>query len=117
MTALERRALLGDEQAQEECTKRGIALPCPCCGRHTEAIMNNQAVYHVNRDCLLNSQLVSLRRWNTRPAPPIGRCRKCAYWDPLHTGECTVTTKPGVPYHRYTDPDFFCGDFKPKGGE
>lgn len=32
MSDLERRALLGDEQAQEECTKRGIVLPCPCCG-------------------------------------------------------------------------------------
>lgn len=53
-------------------------------------------------------------RWNARPALQIGRCRECAYWDPLHTGECTVTTRPGVPYHRYTDPDFFCGDFKPK---
>lgn len=29
---LERRALLGDQEAQEECAKLGIALPCPCCG-------------------------------------------------------------------------------------
>ena len=32
MTELERRALLGDRKAQEECTRQGIALPCPCCG-------------------------------------------------------------------------------------
>lgn len=31
MTDLERRALLGDRQAQEECTKRGIVLSCPHC--------------------------------------------------------------------------------------
>lgn len=31
MTDLERRALLGDQQAQEECTRRGIMLPCPHC--------------------------------------------------------------------------------------
>ena len=27
-----RRALMGDKQAQEECTEKGIALPCPLCG-------------------------------------------------------------------------------------
>ena len=32
MTDLERRALLGDRQAQEECTEKGIMLPCPFCG-------------------------------------------------------------------------------------
>ena len=32
MTELERRALLGDRQAQEECTRQGIVLPCPFCG-------------------------------------------------------------------------------------
>lgn len=26
-----RRALLGDKQAQEECTEKGIVLPCPKC--------------------------------------------------------------------------------------
>ena len=31
MTDLERRALLGDRQAQEECTRQGIVLPCPWC--------------------------------------------------------------------------------------
>lgn len=25
------RALLGDEQAQQECTEKGIVLPCPFC--------------------------------------------------------------------------------------
>lgn len=111
MTALERCALLGDEQAQEECTKRGIALPCPCCGRHTEAIMNNQAVYHVNRDCLLNSQLVSLRRWNTRPAPPIGRCRECGAYtsEGPGVGHCNDGTGK-------TD-DGYCDYFYPKGGK
>ncbi len=32
MTDLERRALLGDKQAQKDCTKRRIMLPCPFCG-------------------------------------------------------------------------------------
>lgn len=32
MTDLERRALMGDRQAQEECTEKGIVLACPWCG-------------------------------------------------------------------------------------
>lgn len=36
MNDLERRALLGDKQAQEECTRRGILLPCPFCGGEAE---------------------------------------------------------------------------------
>lgn len=31
MTELERLALLGDKQAQKECTEKGIVLPCPKC--------------------------------------------------------------------------------------
>lgn len=31
ITSLERQALLGDKKAQEECTEKGIVLPCPCC--------------------------------------------------------------------------------------
>lgn len=27
-----RRALLGDQEAQKECTEKGIVLPCPFCG-------------------------------------------------------------------------------------
>lgn len=32
MTELERRAMLGDRQAQRICTQLQIPLPCPCCG-------------------------------------------------------------------------------------
>ena len=32
MNDLIRRALLGDREAQEECTRKGIVLPCPFCG-------------------------------------------------------------------------------------
>lgn len=34
------RALLGDEQAQQECTEKGIVLPCPFCGNEYPAITN-----------------------------------------------------------------------------
>ena len=33
MTDLIRRALMGDKQAQNECTAQYIALPCPFCGK------------------------------------------------------------------------------------
>lgn len=32
MNNLIRRALVGDREAQKECTKQGIVLPCPFCG-------------------------------------------------------------------------------------
>ena len=31
MTNLERLALLGNKKAQEDCTEKGILLPCPMC--------------------------------------------------------------------------------------
>lgn len=33
-----RKALLGDKQAQEECTAKGIVLPCPFCGEEAQLI-------------------------------------------------------------------------------
>lgn len=32
MGNLVRKALMGNKQAQEECTAEGIVLPCPFCG-------------------------------------------------------------------------------------
>ena len=133
MTNLERRALLGDRQAQEECTRRGIVLGCPICGESVavhgpedwEPTFHDPDSggdpYWFECECGLAfgtsfyefKQALAL--WNTRPAPPIGRCRECAYWD-KNTGECAAAADTEVAYHKYTDPDFFCGDFKPKGG-
>lgn len=31
MTELERKAIMGDKESQEECTKKFIILPCPKC--------------------------------------------------------------------------------------
>ena len=33
MDSLVRKALLGDREAQRECTEKGIVLPCPFCGK------------------------------------------------------------------------------------
>lgn len=87
MTELERRALLGDKQAQEECTKNGILLPCPLCGG--KAIRTAPPVNYSYRvackACRANTggcktQMEADAAWNTRPAPPIGRCAECQNW-------------------------------------
>ena len=83
MTELERRALLGDRQAQEKCTRQGIALSCPICHEPVKVSVSNMlyACAHCHITVSFNSLCVkpedTLRIWNTRPAPPIGRCDKC----------------------------------------
>lgn len=97
MTELERRALLGDRQAQEECTAKGIVLPCPCCGdevtldfipAHEHPIVGlpdysggtfiecNNCTYAMSGK---DKQEV-LMKHNSRPAPPIGRCGECKHY-------------------------------------
>lgn len=108
MTDLERRALLGDRQAQEECTRRGIVLPCPFCG-NSPITEDNRVFCGV---CgLAYEELdagLSLRAWNARPAPPIGRCGECKHWYKRHCVNGPCATEP-------TDTDFFCGSFELKG--
>ena len=127
MTDLERRALLGDTEAQRECTEKGIVLPCWRCGGQAEAKQVSgvgRPLYAVSckkhycgaYGCAHRTEKEAILYWNTRQAPPIGRCGECAYWD-KNTGECANAADTEVAYHKYTDPDFFCGDFKPKGGE
>lgn len=119
MNNLERRALLGDPQAQEECTRRGIVLGCPRCGKggaSTKYVMGDywyECPHCHSASGFHSSAEVALADWNTRPAPPIGRCGECAYWD-KHTGECETAADIEVAYHKYTESDFFCGDFEPK---
>lgn len=87
-----RRALMGDKQAQEECTEKGIVLPCPCCGQepYTETFFDRKGWYAVVgcADCPIaivtitcdseeKAQQKALKDWNARPAPPIGRCSVC----------------------------------------
>ena len=109
MIELERRARLGDRQAQEECTRRRIVLRCPFCGRKDILTLHlNSNIYHnYQSDCVLGGRFVPLSDWNTRPAPPVGRCRECvAYVD----SKCANTG--------YYKPDTgFCNDFAPKEAE
>lgn len=132
MTNLERRALLGDRQAQDECTRRGIVLPCPCCGCD-ERDMLGMSVYHDQyfyccESCGCNGPIVyvndncdypgheALVLWNTRPAPPIGRCEECDLWYE-EKGICTAGSDDDLGTYEYTEPDHFCGYFKQKDGE
>lgn len=111
MTALERRALMGDKQAQEECTRRGIVLACPFCGWSEETVFklahSNLYAHKRTGKCALDGMIIyNLADWNTRPAPLIGRCWECAaYLD----NKCMNTG--------YYKPETgFCDDFEPKEG-
>lgn len=90
MTELERRALLGNRQAQAEYTRLGILLPCWRCGGEAEVKQLNtggKPIYAVSckkhycgaYGCAHPTAQKAIEYWNTRPAPPIGRCKNCAY--------------------------------------
>ena len=109
-----RRALMGDEQAQQECTKRGIVLPCPFCGSENIVISNWGLWSGWCQECLGKSddqlsQADAIRKWNTRPAPPVGRCK-----------DCINATNPGSNivfcdyFERDMMPDDFCSCFEPR---
>lgn len=115
MNDIERRALLGDRQAQEECTRKGMLFACPFCGMREGTVfkLSHSDLYAHKRTgkCALDGMIIyNLSDWNTSPAPPIGRCEDCANWYKQHCASGPCATEP-------TDADFFCGNFEPKGGE
>ena len=117
MTDLERRALLGDRQAQEECTEKGIMLPCPFCGGN--AIRTSPPVNYSYRvackACRANTggcktQTEADAAWNTRFTLPIGRCGECKHQGGNVSGnpnELCINMKP----------DDFCSYFELKERE
>lgn len=141
MNDLERRALLGDKQAQEECTRSGILLACPFCGGHV-TIKTQKVEYGLSgtiiscKKCMVqlyspdeeavptsdgvrnipveNHKEIGIGRWNTRPEPPIGRCGECA-----NSPDIATRTK-GMRWCRIfrseVKPDGFCNCFKSKEG-
>ena len=122
MTSLERRALLGDRQSQEECTRRGIVLPCPCCLSQDISYCTSEGDYDYGLggfrcwDCDLGqcyefaTEEKALENWNTRPAPPIGRCVECAYSGNWTDNQAICDLNNGD----IVEPDFFCSYFEPK---
>ena len=88
-------ALLGDKEAQQECTEKGIVLPCPFCGNKNILISNWGMWRCWCPECLGKSddslrERNAIKHWNTRPALPVihakwewhGPCRdnKGTYW-------------------------------------
>lgn len=71
-------ALLGDKAAQEECTRQGIVLACPCCANEHISYDTSQGDYDYGMggyrcyDCGLSqgynfkSEEEALYMWNTR---------------------------------------------------
>ena len=88
-----RRALLGSRDAQKECTEKGIVLPCWRCGGESEIQelhTGGKPIYAVTckktycgaYGCACSTQQKAIEYWNTRPAPPIGRCKDCLWYLP-----------------------------------
>lgn len=116
-----RRALMGEKQAQEECTEKGIVLPCPFCGNENN-IISNWGMFRVwcphckakSEDTLTTRD--ALKSWNTRPAPSIGRCEECEFYTVLR--HCKVHSQEPDQYGSGTYvemlPDDFCSYFEPR---
>lgn len=117
MNDLERRALLGDSEAQRECTEKGIVLACPKCGAKSEKIEYSVDSLFICRECGISQSSSfytydgALADWNTRPAPPVGRCGECRAYTSEGPGLGCCSDGTGK-----TD-DGYCDCFYPKGGE
>lgn len=113
-----RRALMGNKQAQRECTENGIVLPCPFCGGNkikTPYVCGDHFIECSS--CHSASNIVSSRKqalklWNTRPAPSIGRCGECKYFYSC-ISETGCTNPLGMYQTELTEIDY-CSYFKPK---
>lgn len=118
-----RRALLGSREAQQECTEKGIVLPCWRCGGESEIqelhtggkpiyVVTCKKTYCGAYGCAHSTQQKAIEYWNTRPAPPVGRCEDCKWY------ECG---KEWYPYCNHPDglsnsvrATDFCCCFEPK---
>lgn len=128
MKTIEYRALMGDKEAQMECTRQGIVLPCPCCkgsarirytgnnsgpnGYISNVYIKSKPGLVMCGKCGLKTSAYTkvyraLARWNTRTAPQIGRCKECAMLKPW--GECSDSGE-------IVDSNFYCGNFNLKEG-
>lgn len=130
MTDLERRALLGDKEAQKECTEKGIVIPCPCCGgavsTRVRPTKDSVTLSIICFDCgikksviveMLDAEFCKIENeinkfvngWNTRPAPPVGRCDDC---------ERQYENEDGVYICSHTETecedDDYCSYFEPR---
>lgn len=127
-----RRALMGDKKAQGLCTAKGIMLPCPLCGGKAtmQQDITGRESYHVvcssvKDMCNLiaglpmwsESEEDALKVWNTRPAPPIGRCGECRHCVGVGKNQalrCTLNSF-GVEFGLdFITSESFCSYFEPR---
>lgn len=120
-----RRALMGNQEAQKECTDKGIVLPCPFCNGEAYLIKKDgfYSVVCKYGTCIASDikpeyigPVAALFDWNTRPAPPVGRCVECKFYTIL--GHCKVHSQEPDQYGSgaYVEmlPQDFCSYFEPK---
>ena len=126
MTELEWRALLGDRQAQEECTRRGILLPCWKCGGEAEVNelhTGGKPIYaaackkhHCGAYGAGSASVPkAIEFWNTRTAPPVGSCGECEKSPDI--GTKTKGMRWCRRFRTEVKLDGYCDGFKPKEGE
>lgn len=132
-----RRALLGDKEAQKGCTEKGLTLPCPICGKDDcIKVMDCYTVQGDTCECtsykknaftcvcdylrggcgtqigVSKTKFEALKKWNTRTAPPVGRCGKCKYFYD-HNSEIGCTNPLGMYQTEITEIDY-CSYFEAK---
>lgn len=132
-----RRALIGDREARDLCTNKGVAIPCPICGKEdcieildcytAEGLKSEGESFRKDSfKCVCNylkggcgtstgvskTKQEALYKWNTRPAPPVGRCKDCRWYE---------YGKAWYPYCNHPDglansvkTTDFCSYFEPK---
>lgn len=125
MTELERKALLGDREAQKECTEKGIVLPCQFCGGAIEQAITSHVFKCKKCGCVFNFPLNMkcfdttnfVKKINTRPSPPIGRCGECKHFINMEcTNEALSTDhEGGASYSLNFDEYDYCSYFEIKG--
>lgn len=126
-----RRAMMGDKQAQEECTEKGVLLPCPFCGGKIKIDEYDFYMFCCDRcgtgvtfakemddgtaeECTKEE---SIKNWNTRPAPPVGRCGECRHCVGVGKNQalrCTLNSF-GVEFGLdFITSESFCSYFEPR---
>lgn len=136
MTELERRAMMGDKQAQRDCTTKGIILPClKChgevkissvgqngnrlemgfrCNRCGLELVYGQYLLKGGMDILATENPTPLAQWNDRPEPPIGKCKDCIHYE---FGVCLQIYEDGnvsADSWQKRKHDDFCSYFEPR---
>lgn len=119
-----RRALLGDQQAQEELSNKFIPIPCAFCkadGSNMKVQYDKGVAWMECQACgacgpiaesddEYTGEKAAIRAHNTRQAPPVGRCEDCLWYLPT-SKRCKYSL--GGLWGEVNELSF-CSCFKPK---